>query len=474
MRRLFLLGLAIVGCLSVGAQSDSIVREDPVIMNIAGNDIRRSEFEYFFYKNNTDSVTDDRTVQKYADLFANFKLKVASAISEGMDTTQSFLSEFKQYRDIAAEKYLVSPKRKEDLAFAIFNDSRNEIGEKGLYYVGVITLRPENRPELLEAAKRQLDSIRNCVVNGEDFRSLASRYSQDDFAENGGLMGWVSRNQLPDEFAAAVFDLELGDLSEPHFSYYGWQLYKIFGQQKFDNFEDHRESIMDWIEEKGLIQDLKLEQAREFAEERGWNISPEEALAREDSMLTELYPDFRMLANEYHDGLLMFDVSSREVWDKATADTAVLESWFAKNRRAFAYEQPHFKGLLLFARNEQALESVMAVLEGVPFEEQVEKVIAFNRDSVQVRVMKGPFVKGSNDYCDDIVFNEGESKPMPGYPVTGWYGEIQKAPAVWTDVSGKVVENYEQYLESEWIKKLRKQYKVKIDKKVLKTVGHHD
>lgn len=474
MKRLFLFGLAIAGCLSGFAQNDSIVREDPVVMNVAGNDITRSEFEYFFYKNNTDSVIDDKTVRKYADLYANFKLKVAAAMNEKMDTTQSFLSEFKQYRDIAAEKYLVSQKRKDNLALAIFNESRNEIGEKGLYFVGVITLRPENTPEALAAAKNQLDSIRNCIVNGEDFRSLATRYSNDDFAEDGGLMGWVSRNQLPDEFAAAVYDLELGELSEPHFSYYGWQLYKIFGQRKFDNFEEHRESIMEWIDERGLVQDLKLEQAREFAEQRGWDVTPEVALAREDSMLTEMYPDFKLLANEYHDGLLMFEISNREVWEKATSDTAALEAWFARNRRAFAYEEPHFKGLLIFAKNEQGLENVKALLEGVPFEEQVDKVIAFNRDSVQVRVMKGPFVKGTNNYCDRIVFNEGECKPMPGYPVTGYVGEVMNAPKTWLDASGKVVEHYENYLETEWVKKLRKHYKVRIDKKVLKTVGHHD
>ena len=75
----------IASCLAVQltafAQSN-----DPVIMTIAGEPVLRSEFEYSYNKNNTEGVIDKKTIEEYVDLFINYKLKVAAALGEKMDT----------------------------------------------------------------------------------------------------------------------------------------------------------------------------------------------------------------------------------------------------------------------------------------------------------------------------------------------------------------------------------------------------
>ena len=444
-------------------------------MTVAGNDIKRSEFEYFFFKNNAEGTVDKKTLDEYAGLFVNFKMKVAAAVDAGIDTTQAFLSEHKEYRGIEAKKYLLDSARVEKLAMTVFNKSREEAGPKGLYYLGMITVKPEDAtPEAVAAAKVRIDSIYNLLSEGADFRRTASRYSQDEVAANGGLVGWVGVSDIPPVISDVVFSLEPDQMSEPNISEYGWQIFKIFGQRKFDDFAEHRASIMEWIDKNNLDEECKLEKAKSIAAEKGWDLSPEEALAREDSLLEEWYPEFNLLSKEYHDGLLLFEISNREIWNKAAADTAALEAWFTRYRDKFDFEKPHFKGLVVFARNERDFNGLKSLIEDKPYEEWIDNTLAYNSDTIRVRVMRGPFVKGANSICDYIVFGEGENQPMPGFPYSGYIGEIVTKPSEWTDVSGQVIGDYQDALEKEWVGQLREKYDYKINRKVLKTVGHHE
>ena len=59
---------------------------DPVVMTVAGVDVPRSEFEYSFNKNNGDDVVEKKTVEEYAELYANYKLKVQAALDAKLDT----------------------------------------------------------------------------------------------------------------------------------------------------------------------------------------------------------------------------------------------------------------------------------------------------------------------------------------------------------------------------------------------------
>ena len=81
--------------------------DNPVVMTVNGYDVTKSEFEYFFRKNNTSQSVTRKSVKEYAELYLNFKLKVQAAMDEGMDKSQSFLSEYSMYRDMQAEEYLI-------------------------------------------------------------------------------------------------------------------------------------------------------------------------------------------------------------------------------------------------------------------------------------------------------------------------------------------------------------------------------
>ena len=68
--------------------------DDDVVMTVNGTPVTRSEFVYSYNKNNGDGVIDRKTVEEYADLYANYKLKVAAAVDARLDTLASFRNEY--------------------------------------------------------------------------------------------------------------------------------------------------------------------------------------------------------------------------------------------------------------------------------------------------------------------------------------------------------------------------------------------
>ena len=99
----------------------------------------------------------------------------------------------------------------------------------------------------------------------------------------------------------------------------------------------------------------------------------------------------------------------------------------------------------------------------------------FNADSVlRIRVEKGIFKKGDNALVDREVFGvDTIAKPMKDYPHTAVYGKVLKAPKELSDVRALVVADYQDYLEKQWVDELRKQFAVKVNDDVLKTVNKH-
>ena len=63
---------------------------DPVVMTVNGVPVPRSEFAYSYYKNNGHGQADRKTVEEYASLYANYKLKLAAALAARLDTTLAY------------------------------------------------------------------------------------------------------------------------------------------------------------------------------------------------------------------------------------------------------------------------------------------------------------------------------------------------------------------------------------------------
>ncbi|MBE6299111.1 MAG: hypothetical protein E7083_02100 [Bacteroidales bacterium] len=195
-------------------------------------------------------------------------------------------------------------------------------------------------------------------------------------------------------------------------------------------------------------------------------------IAYENSILEDKYPDFRNLYNEYRDGMLLFEISNREVWDKAAKDEKGLKKYFKKNRRQYSWNEPHFKGIVVQCKNDSVASEAKAMLKKLEYEESATTLNKeLNRGSERViKVKRGLFSFGDNAIVDSYFFG---AKPYidETFPVSFAKGRLlKKGPENYTDVKGQVTSDYQQQLEKDWIKYLNKKYKVEINYNVVSTI----
>lgn len=198
----------------------------------------------------------------------------------------------------------------------------------------------------------------------------------------------------------------------------------------------------------------------------------------EDSRLEKKYPEFGNLVQEYRDGILLFDISNRKVWEKASKDDEGLAEFFKQNKANYKWDSPRFRGIVVHCKDKKTAKAVKKLIKNNPEEEWANMIRkTLNNDSVSVvKVEKGLYiyVKGDNKYVDKLQFKSGNFEPVKEYPVTVTFGKMLKdGPESYKDVRGPVTADYQNYLEANWIKELRDKYKVEINQEVLKTVNNH-
>jgi peptidyl-prolyl cis-trans isomerase C len=95
-----------------------------------------------------------------------------------------------------------------------------------------ILIRTAGSAEAASAETKALaDSIVVRIRDGEDFGTLASQYSADDYRVKGGDLGFVHRGRLVPELDAVVFDLEPGSVSDPILASDGWHVVRVLEHQ---------------------------------------------------------------------------------------------------------------------------------------------------------------------------------------------------------------------------------------------------
>ena len=472
MKRFLLCLVSSLLCIPFHAQ------DDPVVMTVNGKDVPLSEFVYFYNRNNNSEPVTKKSVAEYANLYLNYKLKVEAAIDEGLDKTESFINEYGGYRSMQALEYELDSLYLEETAREAYEQSVIDVGPEGFLLLSVISAFPDDDSYYaFRISASLIDSLYECLQNGEDFNTLARKYSNDTYASAGGIMGWVSKDRLPHEMADAAFSLEVGEYSKP-FTVDGVPvLVQVMNHRDLGSYEDNREEIYNWLQESGYYDQSKVLKAESYSARYGWNLKGEAAVARMDSLLEELEPQFGLISKEYYDGLLMFEISNRVVWEKAANDTEGLAKWFKSNRRRYRFDEPRFKGMVFFCKDESVFHQAESAVSALDITHWVDTLVSFNRNGkISLRVMRGNqetsiFSKGQNEYVDKIVFGVGDYSPMKSFPYVNVIGKTIKAPECIDDVADKVLEDYQSHLEKEWVKQLRKKYKSTIYRKVLNAVS---
>lgn len=578
--------------LALCASICALAQEDQVLMTIAGKPIMVSEFMYIYQKNNQEASIEKKTMEEYLDLFVNFKLKVAEAEAQGVDTTAAFKKELAGYRAQATPKYMrdnvaidslvelsygriAKPRRAAHIVVQCHQDAdsateaaalqrinearvrvteglpkqvkkgrktvtvqevedfgdvsaevseepaakknRGELGwiqpfryvyvfedavyntpiggvtevfrspygfhiakvlEEGEYEevqaAHIMKMTPVGDVQRLLEAQQAMDSIYQLAIQeGADFAALAQSNSEDKgSAVRGGDLGWFGRGAMVRPFEETAFAMEEGQISKPFQTQYGIHIIKLYGKRGVLPLDSMRTKITKQVERDQRMQIANQSFINKTRAEYALSdtMTDEEVKAYADAHLEEKYVDLRNLVNEYHDGILLFDVSLREVWDKANQDTEGLHTYFKANKKQYTWDEPRFKGCVIYAKNEIAAKSAKQIVKSA----NPDSVMSYlnqrvNVDSVMyARVERGLWKQGANGAVDKYGFKvkNAEYTPSEEYPIVLLVGKVIKSPQEYMDERGKVTTDYQDYLEKLWVEKLREKYPVEINQEV--------
>jgi len=460
--------------------SVAYAQNDPTIMTINGKPVSRSEFEYSYNKNNTESVIDKKSINEYVDLFINYKLKVEAAEDAHLDTMKSFQKEFATYRDQQIRPAMIADGDLEKEAQKIYKETQERVNkEGGLVKVAhiFVLMKQKITGDEMRAAKLRIDSIYEALQKGADFAELAKKCSDDKAsASKGGELPWIEKGQTLKEFEVQAFALKPGEMSKPFESPAGWHIVLLKAKRNFFPYDSLRADIMKFIDQRGLRERIIDNKLDSLAKKGSVGTTPEEILNAKKEEMEAKDSNLKYLIQEYHDGLLLYEISNRTVWDKAAKDEAGLENYFKKNKKKYRWDEPRFKGIAYHVKYKADAKAVKKAVKNLPFDQWAEKLRkTFNNDSVlRVRVEKGLFKKGDNALVDREIFKADTGvKPLKDYPIDAVYGKKLTAPKEMEDVRSQVLSDYQEALEKEWVEKLRKQYSVKVNEDILKTVNKH-
>jgi peptidyl-prolyl cis-trans isomerase SurA len=377
--------------------------------------------------------------------------------------------------------------------------------------------------------KTEIDALYNQLKEGADFAELAKQHSDDKrSAVQGGEMPWFSSGRMIAEFSEPAFALKnTGDITEPVETAFGYHIIKKTGHRPVPPFEEVRHEIEEQIKRdpernnssrKAFIAKLKEEYNFEINEENLRKISAlpvnetpdehlvlftidhqkfntddfqrfiqkenlsagtyfdyvedwtdDEIIALEDARLEDKHTDFRFLMQEYHDGLLLFNIMEKKIWNFAAEDSTGLENFYRKNQGMFQWEE-RFRGLVITCMDEKTREEADTYFDAGLTSGEIEDLL--NTEGQKIEIKQGAWEKGNNQVVDYYVWN-GTAPTGFNPRLTFIRGDvIPPEPKTLDEARGMYISEYQNFLEKEWLKELRKKYKVKVNKKLLKSIPH--
>ena len=210
MKKIALILSSLIVCSSIVAQT---------LLTINDKEITKQEFEYYYNKN-SHIESDSLSVEAYMDMFINFKLKVEEAYSLKYDTLSSFEEEFNSYRAPLANALLTDSAKIKKLEEEAYKNLLKDIE------VSHILFRIDNPEDTIVAYEKALAAKKR--AKKMDFNKLAEEVSEDpSVVINKGKLGWVTGMTMVYPFEKAAFALKKGKISEPVRTMFGYHLIKV-------------------------------------------------------------------------------------------------------------------------------------------------------------------------------------------------------------------------------------------------------
>lgn len=192
-------------------------------------------------------------------------------------------------------------------------------------------------------------------------------------------------------------------------------------------------------------------------------------LEYENTQLEKKHPDFAKVYNEYHDGILLFNISKDKIWDVASTDSARLQKYYSQTSKKYFWND-RFKGWVIESKNIEIRSRLEKIMDEKELSKQELEDVFNTKTENNIQIRDVAVEKGDDPIVDYYIW----TGPKPaGFDETTTFvhGKIvQHEQKELKDAWGLYSSDLQEQIEKEWIATLRTKYPIEINKKVLKKI----
>jgi peptidyl-prolyl cis-trans isomerase SurA len=200
--------------------------------------------------------------------------------------------------------------------------------------------------------------------------------------------------------------------------------------------------------------------------------SNEEAILYEETNLEASYPDFRNLMREYREGILLFEASKVNVWDKASADTMGLKRFYENNRTRYRHpamaDVTTVTAMTTDAKQLRKIKKMIAK-KGIP-----ATLAKYNKKNPSfISSAESQVEQGSNNMLVKNWQSGAISEPVVNAAkgtstITMVSNIVDGRTKSLSEARGYVIADYQDYLEKQWVRELKAEFPIETNKQILK------
>jgi peptidyl-prolyl cis-trans isomerase SurA len=400
---------------------------------------------------------------------------------------------------------------------------------------------PSFKPE------ERINELYKMLQQGSDFSDLAKQFSDDkNSGKLGGKLKAFSKGQLRSSaFENVAYDLKnIGDLSKPVKTRFGWHVLKLEGKEKALSFEEQKESLYKKVKNGDRSKRVSTQVLQDIIDKYGiermdyldffdtyiseevlvgkWQITDTLSgdrnkvllkIGKKDVMYSELAkyivnkqrfavsksikrefirsmykefeaveikdflneqlesenPEFAAIISEYRDGLLIFDVMQKNVWQKAKQDSVGLQNYYEKVSENYTWGT-RINAEILSGGDSAKIAEAKAMLEAGNDSGTIKKKLNTN-GNVFIIITDGLYEKDDAALPQSLDFEKGVSPVLSNgktYSVVHINEVLEPSVKMFDEAKGRVMSEYQNKVEEDWVNSLRAKYEVVIKKKPLK------
>jgi peptidyl-prolyl cis-trans isomerase SurA len=187
--------------------------------------------------------------------------------------------------------------------------------------------------------------------------------------------------------------------------------------------------------------------------------------------LEKEFPDFSNVMDEYRDGLLLFDLMEKEIWDRSKTDTLGLKNFYESQKNLYQWKT-RMDVIIASSTDMDVIKKAQKLMKKNVAPEKIKEQLN-TKDKVTVMTNVGVFEEGNDALPKNLKQVEGLSEIMKDgdYYFVTMVNKVMPAGAkTLEECKGKAINDYQQHLEQNWVAELKKEFTIKTFPEVFEKV----